>query len=105
MTKIKTCSCSDSERNVSQKYIKVLRCPWRWKINDIIKDREKSTRRIYEELKEYGEDFTMQGLYYHLSKLNNAGIVALDKYVGKGKGAPEKIWKLKTKTIKIDLVK
>lgn len=103
MTKIKTCSCSDSGRIVSQKYIKVLSCPCRWKIIDIIKDKEKSTKDIYKALKLKGENFTMQGLYYHLAELKSADIIDVHEYDDTGQGAPEKIWKLRTKQIKINL--
>ncbi len=106
MTKIlPTCECCNPKNiKVSQKYVKVLSCPCRWKIIDIIGNKTKSTKQIYEELKQHGEDFTMQGLYYHLSELKKVGIIDVHNYK-EGQGAPEKIWKLKTKTIKIDLVK
>nr|WP_273272363.1 hypothetical protein [Methanothrix sp.] len=44
------------------------------------------------------------GLYYHLSALKQAGIVELASYREVKGGTPEKVWKLKTRRIVIDLL-
>ena len=51
-----------------------------------------------------GENLTKSGLYYHLSELKDAGIIEVAEYIEEGGGAPEKVWKLKTKKIVIDLI-
>jgi len=43
-------------------------------------------------------------LYYHLSELKKAGIIAVAGYKEEGGGAPEKIWRLKSRRIVIDLL-
>lgn len=65
---------------------------------------KKGTKEIYNYLVENGENITSSGLYYHLSELKNAGIIDVFEYKEEGGGAPEKIWKLKKKTIVIDLL-
>ena len=47
---------------------------------------------------------TKQGLYYHLSGLKKAGIIEVAEYIEDGGGAPEKIWKLKTRQIVFNLL-
>jgi len=69
-----------------------------------IGDGKKGTKEIYDYLVENGENLTSSGLYYHLSELKNAGIIEVVEYKEEGGGAPEKIWKLKKKTIVIDLL-
>ena len=51
-----------------------------------------------------GESISKSGLYYHLSEMKKAGIIELAEYREVGGGAPEKVWKLKTKEIRINLL-
>jgi len=87
-----------------QRYVKALHCPVRWVIIRVIGDKERSTSEIFEELKARGEGLSKSGLYYHLSELEEAGIIELARYREVGGGAPEKVWKLKTREIKINLL-
>jgi DNA-binding transcriptional ArsR family regulator len=88
-----------------QRYIQALHCPTRWEIIDAIGLGEKSTKEIYEDLKLGEAGMTFAGLYYHLSALKHAGIIELASYREvKGGGSPEKVWKLKTTKIVIDLL-
>ena len=87
-----------------QKYFRALHCPIRWAIIGIIGDGEKSTGEIFEELKNSKESLSRSGLYYHLSELEKAGIIELAMYREAGGGAPEKVWRLKTKEIRISLL-
>ena len=103
---IEGCGCSDlGEFGRFQKYFRALHCPTRWLIIRLIGDEAKSTGEIFEELKEAGEGLSKSGLYYHLSELEDAGVIELAEYREEGGGAPEKVWRLKTKEIKIDLLK
>lgn len=88
-----------------QKYFRALHCPIRWMIIRLIGDEARSTGEIFEALKGAGEGLSKSGLYYHLSELEEAGIIELAEYREVGGGAPEKVWKLKTREIKIDLLK
>jgi len=88
-----------------QKYIRALHCPTRWMIIEFIGNGKKSTKEIYEYLKNLGERITPSALYYHLSELKGAGIIELAEYKEEGGGAPEKIWKLKKKKIVIELLR
>lgn len=98
--------CSDfGEFGKFQKYFRALHCPTRWLIIRLIGDEAKSTGEIFEGLKEAGEGLSRSGLYYHLSELEDAGVIELSEYREEGGGAPEKVWRLKTKEIKIDLLK
>jgi ArsR family transcriptional regulator, cadmium/lead-responsive transcriptional repressor len=85
-------------------YVRALRFPTRWMIIDLIGEGSKSTKDIHEHLNNCGEELSMSGLYYHLSELKNADIIEVAQYLEKGGGAPEKVWKLKTKKIVIDLL-
>jgi len=87
-----------------QKYIHALHCPTRWEIIDAIGSGEKSTKEIYEELKLGEAGMTFPGLYYHLSALKRAEIIELASYREVKGGTPEKVWKLKTTKIVIDLL-
>ena len=87
-----------------QRYIQALHCPTRWEIIDAIGSGEKSTKEIYEELKLGEAGMTFAGLYYHLSALKHAGIIELASYREVKGGSPEKVWKLKTTRIIIDLL-
>ena len=84
-------------------YVRALHCPTRWVIIQLIDDKPTSTREIFEGLKDEGENLSKSGLYYHLSELEKAGIIELAEYREVGGGAPEKVWKLKTKEITINL--
>jgi DNA-binding transcriptional ArsR family regulator len=96
--------CCPQEFSRFQKYFRALHCPTRWIIIRLIGDKAKSTNEIFEGLKEAGEGLSRSGLYYHLSELEEAGIIELAEYREVGGGAPEKVWRLKTKEIKIDLL-
>jgi len=51
-----------------------------------------------------GEDAKSTKLYYHLSELKKAGIIEVAGYKEEGGGAPEKIWRLKSRRTVIDLL-
>jgi ArsR family transcriptional regulator, cadmium/lead-responsive transcriptional repressor len=87
-----------------QKYIHALHCPTRWEIIDAIGSGERSTKEIYDDLKLGEAGMTFAGLYYHLSALKGAGIIELASYREVKGGTPEKVWKLKTTKIVIDLL-
>jgi len=97
------CDCN-CQPNPLKKYVSALHCPTRWKIIRYIGEEKKSTKEIYDFLLKNNENITSSGLYYHLSELKNAGIIGVAEYKEEGGGAPEKIWKLKTKKIVIDLL-
>jgi len=84
-------------------FVRALRFQTRWEIIEFIGEGKKSTKEIYDYLINKGEKLTKSGLYYHLSELKNAGIIEVADYIERG-GAPEKVWKLKTKRIVIDLL-
>ncbi len=96
--------CELKEFGKFQNYFKALHCPTRWIIIRLIGDEAKGTDEIFEGLKKAGEGLSRSGLYYHLSELEKAGIIELAEYREVGGGAPEKVWKLKTKEIKINLL-
>lgn len=85
-------------------FVRALRFPTRWLIIRYIGNGSRSTREIYEYLIKKGEQLTKSGLYYHLSELKNAGIIEVAGYIEEGGGAPEKVWRLKTKKIVINLL-
>ena len=87
-----------------QKYFRALHCPIRWMIIRAIGNEERGTNEIFEELRKMKMKISRTGLYYHLSELKKAGIIALAGYREVGGGAPEKIWRLETKEIKINLL-
>lgn len=88
-----------------QRSIRALHCPTRWKIIRSIGEGERSTKEIFEELA-FGEEISLSlaGLYYHISALKEAGIVEVASYREEKGGAPEKVWRLKTRRIVIDLL-
>ncbi|MDH7597156.1 MAG: helix-turn-helix domain-containing protein [Methanothrix sp.] len=86
-----------------QRYIRAMHCPTRWAIIRCIGEGERSTKEIYKELSSYGE-ISMPGLYYHLSALREAGIIEAAGYRESGGGIPEKVWRLRTRRIVIDLL-
>ncbi len=85
------------------RYIQALHCPTRWDIIRCIGRGERSTKEIYE-LLGLSEKMSPAGLYYHLSALKQAGIIEVASYREVGAGTPEKIWRLKTHKIVIDLL-
>ena len=86
------------------KIFRALHCPIRWIIIKSLTSGELTTNEIFSSLKNIGEDISKSALYYHLSELRDAGIIELAKYREVGKGAPEKVWKLKIKGIKINFL-
>ncbi len=84
--------------------LKALRVPTRWKIVEFIGEEEKRTEEIFASLNEDEGKVTKSALYYHLAELKGADIIELAGYREEGGGAPEKIWKLKTRKIEIDLL-
>ena len=85
-------------------YARALHCPTRWVIIKIIESNQISTHEIFEKLQQEGESLSKSGLYYHLSELEKAGIIELAEYREVGGGAPEKVWKLKTTKLTINLI-
>lgn len=83
---------------------RVLHCPTRWDIIDIIGKGEKRTDEIMDSLMERGYELTRPGLYYHLTELKEAGIIEVADFVEEGRGAPIKTWRLSMRKIEIDLV-
>ncbi|MHA1713015.1 MAG: helix-turn-helix domain-containing protein [Candidatus Ranarchaeia archaeon] len=96
--------CDLKEFSKFVKYFKALHCPTRWMIIRLLGDDAKSSNELFEGLKEAGEGLSKSGLYYHLSELEEADIIKLARYREVGGGAPEKVWRLKTKEIRIDLL-
>ena len=97
------CSVFNKTRRF-QRYFRALHCPTRWAIIRIIGEEEKGSGEILEGLKEAGESLARSSLYYHLSELEEAGIIEMARYREMGGGAPEKVWRLKTREINIDLL-
>jgi len=58
-----------------------------------------------EGLKEVGKGLSRSCLYHHLSELEETGIIELADYRGVWGGAPEKIWRLRTKEIRINFLR
>lgn len=102
--------CMDSESGDAakamkfQKYFKALHCPTRWNIIRLIGEEERGTGEILEGLRKTGGALARSSLYYHLSELEEAGIIEMAGYREQGGGAPEKLWRLKTREIRIDLL-
>jgi len=97
--------CGDFEKVMRfQKYFRALHCPARWNIIRIIGDEEKGTGEILDGLRKSGETLARSSLYYHLSELEKAGIIEMAEYREEGGGAPEKVWRLKVREVKIDLL-
>jgi DNA-binding transcriptional ArsR family regulator len=96
--------CKTKESSKFYRYFRALHCPTRWIIIRLIGNGTKSTNEIFEGLEKAGEGLSRSGLYYHLSELEEASIIELAEYREVGGGAPEKVWRLKTREIKIDLL-
>jgi DNA-binding transcriptional ArsR family regulator len=75
----------------------------RWTIIKILKDSVKGTNEIYEELKAKGYALPRSTVYYHLSSLEEAGIIEMAGYREVGGGAPEKTWRLKVTKLCINI--
>ncbi len=85
--------------------LKATACGPRWAIIKALSSGELSTNEIAKKLEEvFGRPFPKSTLYYHLSVLRDIGIIDLASYRERGPGAPEKIWKLKTRKIVVDLL-
>ena len=97
-------SCNTKEFSKFQKYFRALHCPTRWVIIRLIGEGKKGTNEIFDGLEKAREGLSRSGLYYHLSELEEAGIVELADYREVGGGAPEKVWRLKTKEIRFNLL-
>ena len=85
------------------KYIRALHCPTRWRIIELLGRGPASTSEIAESLQREG---TVRGrpiLYYHLSELQNVGIIEVAEYREEGGGAPEKVWRLAIDKLVINL--
>ncbi len=100
----KCTKCESKEPSRFHKYFRALHCPTRWLIIRLIGEETKGTSEILEGLEEAGENLSRSGLYYHLAELEAAGIIELAEYREIGGGAPEKLWRLRTREIKIDLL-
>jgi DNA-binding transcriptional ArsR family regulator len=98
-------SCNTKEFSKFQKYFRALHCPTRWVIIRLIGEETKGTNEIFDGLEKAREGLSRSGLYYHLSELEEAGIIELAEYREVGGGAPEKVWRLKTKELRINLLK
>jgi len=88
-----------------KRYLRALHCPTRWEIIKFIGEDRKSTSEVLEALQTSEGYLSRPSLYYHLSELEGAGIIEVAEYREVGGGAPEKVWKLKKKEIKINLLK
>lgn len=100
----KGCGYKAKDSSKFQKYFRALHCPTRWIIIRLLGEGAKSTNEIFERLEKAGENLSRSGLYYHLSELEEAEVIELAEYREVGGGAPEKVWRLKTKEIKINLL-
>lgn len=100
------CHCVSGKEKIEllQSYFQTLHCPIRWDIIAIIGHESKGTNEIYDELLKRGETLAKSSLYYHLSELRNGGIIEVSGYREEGGGAPEKLWKLMTTEIHVDLL-
>lgn len=97
------CEAGKEKIRLLKNYLSTLHCPTRWEIISVIGKESKGTNDIYDELIARGEKLARSSLYYHLGELRNGGIVVVSGYREEGGGAPEKMWKLKTTEIHIDL--
>ena len=97
------CHSPNPQMRRIQRYIGALHCPTRWRIIQCIGTEERCTKEIFEQLG-LGDQMSLAGLYYHLSALKQAGIVEVASYREVKGGTPEKVWRLKTRRIVIDLL-
>jgi len=97
--------CGEFEKVMRfQRYFRALHCPTRWSIIRIIGEEEKGTGEILEGLRDMGDPLARSSLYYHISELEEAGIIEMVGYREEGGGAPEKVWRLKVREVKINLL-
>ena len=87
-----------------QRYFRALHCPTRWSIIRVIGDSEKGSGEILEGLNKAGERLARSSLYYHLSELEDAGVIEMAGYREAGGGAPVTVWNLKTREIRVALL-
>ncbi len=84
--------------------LKPLMAEPRRSIIKILSEGVKGTNEIYRALWERGLNMPRSTLYYHLSALEDMGIIEMVGYREEGGGAPEKLWKLRVRKVGIDLV-
>jgi len=96
--------CGHGRGEHFRKLMRALHCPTRWTIIECIGEGERGTKEIQKYLADMKEKITPSCLYYHLSELKKAGIIEIAGYREEGGGAPEKIWRLKSRQIVIDLL-
>lgn len=89
--------------NEVAKYARALHCPTRWRIIELLSAGPAATSEIASRLKRRGWVMGRPNLYYHLSELQEAGIIELAEYREQGGGAPEKVWRLAIDKITIKL--
>lgn len=85
------------------KYARALHCPTRWRIIEFLARGPAATSEIASSLQDEGLMSGRPNLYYHLSELQNAGIIELAEYREEGGGAPEKVWRLAIEKLTINL--
>ncbi|MCE4606559.1 MAG: winged helix-turn-helix domain-containing protein [Desulfurococcales archaeon] len=73
-------------------------------ILNAIGDRGATTNQIYQTLLEKDYNIPRTTLYYHLSELENLGLITHTGYKESGAGAPEKVWELRKRKICIDIL-
>ena len=86
-------------------FMRALHCPTRWDIIKILQNGSKSSDEIYGIV---SKESKMQkpAFYYHLRELEAVGIIGLDEYKASDKKrAPEKVWKLLIKELKLNFMK
>lgn len=84
--------------------LKPLMAEPRRSIIKILGEGIKGTNELYQALQERGLNMPRSTLYYHLSALEDMGIIEMAGYREEGGGAPEKLWRLKVRKVGIDLV-
>lgn len=84
-------------------YARALHCPTRWRIIEFLSSGQASTSEIAKFLMRERLMIGRPNLYYHLSELQDAGIIEVAEYREEGGGAPEKVWKLAIDKITIHL--
>ncbi|MCR4405024.1 MAG: winged helix-turn-helix domain-containing protein [Candidatus Acetothermia bacterium] len=85
------------------KYARALHCPTRWRIIEFLAHSPAATSEIASRLKRRGRGIGRPNLYYHLSALQDAGIIEVAEYREQGGGAPEKVWRLAIDKITLKL--